>query len=69
MEWRVRKNDYGWWVAEKGYKVESQPNPFGIGYIMPAFIVYEMHTCKTEKQALKYIAEHPISTIYQEGKR
>ena len=55
MEWRIRQNSYGGWVAEKGIKVESHPNPNGIGYIMPAFIVYEMWTFKTEKQALRYI--------------
>jgi hypothetical protein len=55
MEWRIRQNGYGGWVAEKGIKVESHPNPNGIGYIMPAFIIYEMSTFKTEKQALRYI--------------
>lgn len=57
MEWRIRERSYGGWVAEKGVKVESQPNPCGAGYIMPAFIVYEMHTFDTEKQALNYIKE------------
>ena len=60
MEWRIRQRDKGidyGWVAEKGIKVESTPNPFGPGYIMPAFIVYEMHSFQTEKQALKYIKE------------
>lgn len=56
MEWRIRQRDNGW-VAEKGIKVESTPNPFGPGYIMPAFIVYEMHSFQSEKQALKYIKE------------
>lgn len=55
MEWRIRERSYGGWVAEKGVKVESQPNPTGKGYIMPAFIVYEMHTFDTEQQALNYI--------------
>lgn len=32
MEWRIRQNDNGGWVAEKGIKVESHPNPNGIGY-------------------------------------
>lgn len=58
MEWRVRERSYGGWVAEKGINVESQPNPNGIGYVMPAFIVYEMHTFDTEKQALNYIKKH-----------
>ena len=58
MEWRVRERSYGGWVAEKGVKVESQPNPNGPGYIMPAFIVYEMHSFNTEKQALKYIEKN-----------
>lgn len=58
MEWRVRERSCGGWVAEKGVKIESQPNPCGIGYIMPAFIVYEMHTFDTEKQALNYIKNH-----------
>ena len=59
MEWRIRQRDerIGGWLAEKGIKVESTPNPFGPGYIMPAFIVYEMHTFQTEKQALKYVQD------------
>lgn len=55
MQWRIRKRSYGGWVAEKGAKVENQPNPSGIGNIMPAFIVYEAHTFDTEKQALNFI--------------
>lgn len=58
MEWRIRKSGHGGFVAEKGIKVESKPNPCGIGYIMPAFIVYEMHSFDTEKQALSYIKNH-----------
>lgn len=58
MEWRIRESSHGGFVAEKGIKVESQPNPCGIGYIMPAFIVYEMHSFDTEKQALSYIKNH-----------
>lgn len=54
MEWRIRKSGHGGYVVEKGVKVESMPNPFGIGFIMPAFIVYESRTFDTEKQALKY---------------
>ena len=55
MEWRLRERSNGEWVAEKGAKVESQPNPCGIGYIMPAFIVYEAHTFDTKRQALNFI--------------
>lgn len=55
MEWRLRERSNGGWVAEKGAKVESQPNPCGIGYIMPAFIVYEAHTFDTKRQALNFI--------------
>lgn len=54
MEWRIRKNSTGY-VAERGVKIESQPNPCAIGYIMPAFIVYNMSVFDTEKQALNYI--------------
>ena len=57
MKWRVRERSYGGWVAEKGVEVDSQANPCGIGYIMPMFIVYEMHSFDTEKQALNYIKQ------------
>lgn len=64
MEWRIRENKrIGGWTVEKGIKVESSPNPFGPGYIMPAFIVYEMHSFQTEKQAVKYIKEQEKKKI------
>ena len=55
MEWRIRKDSIGRWVAEKGVEIKEGPNPFGPGYIMPGFMVYELHTFKTEKDAKKYI--------------
>ena len=57
MEWRTRQSRHGGWLAEKGIKVEAQPNPFGPGYLMPAFIVYEMHPFATQKQAEKFVSK------------
>lgn len=57
MVWRIRKSDLGF-VAEKGCEVKSGTlAPGGIGYLMPAFIVYEMATFKTQRQAEKYIIQ------------
>ena len=57
MVWRIRKSSLGF-VAEKGIEVKGgTPTPGGIGYLMPAFIVYEMATFKTQRQAEKYIIQ------------
>lgn len=57
MVWRIRKSNIGF-VAEKGIEVKSgTPAPGGIGCLMPAFIVYEMETFKTQRQAEKYIIQ------------
>ena len=51
MVWRIRESDLGF-VAEKGCEVKSGTlAPGGIGYLMPAFIVYERATFKTKRQA------------------
>ena len=43
-------------MAEKGCEVKSGTlAPGGIGYLMPAFVVYEMATFKTKRQAEKYV--------------
>lgn len=55
MVWRIRESDLGF-VAEKGCEVKSGTlAPGGIGYLMPAFVVYEMATFKTKRQAEKYV--------------
>lgn len=54
MEWRIRQSAHGY-IAEKGATVQSQPNPFGLGYIMPAFIVYESCRFDTLAQARNYV--------------
>ena len=55
MEWRIRKsgNDF---VAERGMAHGGGVlGPRGIGYTMPAFIVYESTRFDTEAQARQYI--------------
>lgn len=57
MVWKIRKSELGF-VAEKGCEVKGGTlAPGGIGYLMPAFIVYEMATFKTRRQAEKYILQ------------
>lgn len=56
MEWRIRESGHGGYMAEKG--IQTEPGTLaqsGIGYIMPAFIVYESAHFDTYKQALKYV--------------
>ena len=55
MEWRIRERSDGSYCVERGNEVKSQPNPFGPGNIMPYFMVYELHTCDTKKQALNLV--------------
>lgn len=56
MEWRIRKCGHGGYEAEKGMQTEpGTPAPSGIGYIMPAFIVYESAHFDTYREAERYI--------------
>ncbi|MGN0491282.1 MAG: hypothetical protein ACI4GX_02915 [Ruminococcus sp.] len=57
MEWRMRPCGHGGFVAEYGSKHEGGVlSHTGIGYTMPAFIVYRSAHFNTEKQAQRYIA-------------
>lgn len=63
MVWKIRKSALGF-VAEKGCEVKSgTPSPLGIGFLMPAFIVYESATFKTKRQAEKYIIKKGGSLV------
>jgi len=56
MEWRIRESSRGDFVAEYGGEVKSgTPSPTGIGFLMPAFIVYEAARFDTKRQAESYI--------------
>lgn len=56
MEWRIRENSCGGFVAEKGIEVKGGAlAPSGIGCAMPAFIVYESAKFETMKQAKRYM--------------
>lgn len=58
MEWRIRESGHGRFIAERGMQTEKGTlAPNGIGYIMPAFIVYESTKFDTKKQAERYIAQ------------
>lgn len=58
MEWRIRESAYGGVVAEKGIPHDGGVlAPNGIGYTMPAFIVYESRRFDTVEQARRYIAK------------
>lgn len=55
MVWKIRKSNIGF-VVEKGIEIRSStPAPGGIGFLMPAFIVYEAATFETRRQAEKYV--------------
>lgn len=56
MEIRIRECAHGGYSVEKGMPVKEQPNPFGIGFIMGGFFVYESRHAETMKEAEK-IAE------------
>lgn len=57
MEWRIRKSGHGGFVAEKGIPHKGgELSPHGLGYTMPAFIVYESANFDTRKQAENYIS-------------
>ncbi len=56
MEWRIRKNARGEFVAEKGIYHKGGEHITGItGVTMKSFIVYESANFKTEKEANNYI--------------
>lgn len=56
MEWRIRKNGHGGFVAEKGiYHKGGESIPGIIGVTMESFIVYESAAFEAEKEAKKYI--------------
>lgn len=56
MEWRIRENGHGEFVAEKGIPHKGGVQiPGMIGYTMPAFIIYSSSTFRTRRQAEKYI--------------
>lgn len=56
MEWRIRETSRGDFMAEYGgYTDGSVLAPSGIGYIMPAFIVYKAARFDTKKEAKRYI--------------
>jgi hypothetical protein len=59
MEWRIRESSYGGYVAERGISHEGGAlAPSGIGYTMPAFIVYESRRFDTLAQAKRYIKKN-----------
>lgn len=59
MKWRIRQNPLGDYVAERGIVSKGgELSPTGIGYTMPGFILYELHTFKTYRQAEKYIQKN-----------
>lgn len=62
MEWRIRESGHGGFVVEKGLQTEKcTPAPTGIGFIMPAFIVYESTHFDTRKQAEHYISRQRVA--------
>ncbi len=59
MEWKIRKNSRGGYVAEKGIDHKGGERIPGIlGFTMPAFIVYESVNFSTLKDAERYIKAH-----------
>ena len=51
MQIRIRESAHVDYVVEVGKTIETQENPIGIGYIMPAFIVYKSSHHNTLKEA------------------
>lgn len=57
-EWRVRESSHGGFFAEYGIPhAGGSLAPSGIGYTMPAFIVYRASRFDTRKQAERYIKD------------
>lgn len=65
MVWRIRKDvsDKKYpYILERGLcRKEPVPNPFGIGFLMPGFILYEMSRFSSEKRAKEYAVKHKKS--------
>lgn len=59
MEWRIRESSHGGYVAEYGIKHEGGTLVGPVGYTMPAFIVYQMHSFDTKRQAEAYAKKNP----------
>lgn len=56
MEWRIRESGHGGYVAERGMSHKGGVTiPGIIGYIMPAFIVYESANFDTLVQAERFV--------------
>lgn len=56
LEWRIRETGDGEFMAEYGAEHKGGVSaPSGIGYTMPAFIVYQSCRCRTRKEAERYI--------------
>lgn len=56
MEWRIRENSRGGYVAERGIRQAGGVlAPSGMGVTMPAFITYEEASFATRKEAERYI--------------
>lgn len=53
MEVRIIESSHGGYNVQFGCEVKHQDNPFGIGQIMPAFIVYRSLHCDTLMEAEK----------------
>ena len=56
LKWRIRESSHGGFVAEYGAEHRGGvPGPSGIGYTMPAFIVYRSSRFDTRREAEHYI--------------
>lgn len=51
MEIRIIETSRGDYMVEAGNRIESMPNPFGPGYIMPGLIVYRSSRADTLSEA------------------
>lgn len=56
MEWRIRESGHGGYMAERGIQhAGGVPAPSGMGFTMPAFIVYEAAHFDSQKAAQQYV--------------
>lgn len=56
LKWRIRESGNGDYIAELGIQHKGGVLAHnGIGYTMPAFIVYEYSRFSTRKEAERYI--------------
>ena len=53
MEYRIIKSGHGGYLLQIGNKIKPAPAPYGIGYIMPGFMVHEQHRFDTLAAAEK----------------